>query len=199
MTHSIRIWVIALVMQLSAMADGLAGDGQKMVSIEEEYRFVAGQWMGVSKDLKGYGGLASFCTNEEIREYADEVLDLVQRYNVLVQEILTNPNTNKYCSKKEYGRLLKKLRRFSKNYSGRSFAKFMNDNCLYLRELETKKVTLTKVSGIYSLDSQLYLMHTLVYRYMRRMEKHVGVLEKSVRLLHPQHKEMPQEKLLARL
>lgn len=160
-------------------------------SIEDEYRFVTEKWLEVSDNLKEYEGLSDYCNNEDYQRFTMEILTLLHEYNDVVYEILTDPYTDKYSSQQEYAKILKDIKKFESKEVREAFKEFMDDNCAFLGDLEADKNHLTKRSTRYSFSGQLYVMETMIYRFLKRIDKRVVSIDDSIHLIHPEHKMVP--------
>ncbi|MEQ6121441.1 hypothetical protein [Reichenbachiella sp. MALMAid0571] len=164
-------------------------------SIEKQYEHLASRWLEISDEIKVYQGLGKFCNDPGYQQNSINILESLHHYNAVVFDILNDPETDKYQDQKVFKNTIRDIEKFEETHETEKFIDFMDDNCTYLNELETNKANLLKQSQMYSFDGRIFILETLLYRFMRRIDKKVVSIDNNIHLIHPEHQIVPLKML----
>jgi len=164
-------------------------------SIEKQYEYLTDKWLEISDEIKEYKGLSKYCNDPGYQQNSIIVLESLHHYNAVVFEILNDSTTDKYSGQKAFKNTLKDIEKFESSHKSEKFISFMNDNCDYIQELETNKMKLLKQSQMYSFDGRIFILETMLYRFMKRIDKKIVSIDDNIHMIHPEHQLVPLKML----
>lgn len=164
-------------------------------SIEKQYEYLTDKWLEISDEIKEYKGLIKYCNDPNYQQNSINVLESLHHYNAVVFEILNDSTTDKYSGQKAFKNTLKDIDKFESSHKSKKFISFMDDNCDYIQELETNKMKLLKQSQMYSFDGRIFVLETMLYRFMKRIDKKVVSIDDNIHMIHPEHQLVPLKML----
>lgn len=153
-------------------------------NIEERYDQLTEEWLGLSRELTTYDGLAKFCNDADYRKYALNLLGHIHHYDSLVLRLLSAPANAGTASHKEYKSSLKDIRKFEEKYSLKAFIAHLRSSCGDLHSIEHDKEELKKNSGMYSYDGQRLVIENEIGKYLKHTTKQIQVIDEHVHKLH---------------
>ncbi len=187
---SVLLIVAGFMYGFNAQAQGYATE-----SIEKQYEYLTDKWLEISDEIKEYKGLSNYCNDPDYQQNSINVLESLHHYNAVVFEILKDTTTDKYSGQKAFKSTLKDIEKFESSHESEKFISFMDDNCDYLQGLEKNRMNLLKQSQMYSFDGRIYILETMLYRFMKRIDKKVVSIDDNIHMIHPEHQLVPLKML----
>lgn len=136
------------------------------------------KWDLEADKLSSYQGLSNLCTDEKYRKEIFGLLREIHHYDSVLYEVLLKlAETSK---DKEISKTLRDIKKFEEEYDTKSFIHFMREECEAFVEIEKNAEETKNDVGYSSYSSQVYMLETELYKYVKHVTKQTDKIRTHV-------------------
>ena len=136
------------------------------------------RWDLEADKLSSYEGLTNLCADDSYRHRIFSLLRDIHHYDTILYDVLTDLSKKKHS--KEVNKTLRDIKKFEEEYDMRSFIHFMSEECKAMIDIEKNAENTRNEVGYTSYSSQVYLLETELYKYVKHVTHRVDKIREHV-------------------
>ncbi|MEM6736155.1 MAG: hypothetical protein AAGC64_09520 [Bacteroidota bacterium] len=150
----------------------------KEVRLDEKIDEITYKWDLEADKLSSYEGLSNLCINEKYRFEIFNLLKEIHHHDSVLYKVLSKLSDR--SKDKEIAITLRDIKKFEEEYNMKEFIHFLKRECKLLLEIERNINETKNEVGYTSYSSQVYMLETELYKYVKQITKSVDNIRRHV-------------------
>jgi len=146
--------------------------------LDEKIDELTYKWDLEADKLSSYEGLTNLCADENYRIGIFQLLGDIHHYDTILFNVLTDLSKRKHD--KEINKTLRDIKKFEEEYDMKSFIHFMREECEAMINIEKHANETKNEVGYTSYSSQVYLLETELFKYVKHVTDRVDKIRDHV-------------------
>jgi len=151
---------------------------EEAVRLDDKVDELTYRWDLEADKLSSYEGLTNLCSDEEYRLEIFQLLRDIHHYDTILLNVLTD--LSKRNHNKEISRTLRDIKKFEREYDMKKFIHFMSEECKAMLAIEKDAEDTRNEVGYTSYSSQVYMLETELYKYVKHVTDRVDKIRQHV-------------------
>ncbi|MEM0938267.1 MAG: hypothetical protein AAF600_00620 [Bacteroidota bacterium] len=148
------------------------------VRLDEKIDEITYNWDLEADKLSSYEGLSNLCINAKYRLEIFNLLKEIHHYDSVLYDVLIKLSERN--KDKEINITLRDIKKFEEEYNMKKFIHFMQKECNLRSEIERNADETKSEVGYTSYSSQVYMLETELYKYIKQTTRSVDNIRRHV-------------------